>query len=623
MRRNNKQLVAVLLAAAMVFTGCAPAASTGDTSGTGATETAAAANADTAEVQTEETEAAEGQSGDETSVLEALAEENPEQEDPNPVVYDDGTPWLDTSLYLGDDSIMPEESSAADDFYYYVNKEFLEDAEKRFNPNGITISELSEANPFDFEGYAALIDDESNTSDAARIMREITSITTSQKANAKGVQEASVFLTDLDQVETLDQLTDFIVSHPYYMFDSEHYVCYQIYGLTLVAYGKDSKDITKTAAGFDNIKLILKDTSEYEERTSIGANEELNAGTLLNAGYAWMLRYDLDPSKDLADTLDIEKRYMEGIDSQDAYAMDYYEKSYNPVTQEELASKYSAYPFAQIAANLTHDVEILIDSNPAFCANLDKLYTEENLDILKESIRVQYVLNTLQLMSFSGYYYANTIRNFDYPRYHVTVTNPSAGEEEAPAAAATGEESAQYATEEPTLGAGTDMELTEEEAAEASTEMPAPQGEEETVFPYHDQLLEVLKENYGSDDMAQAFTADACANIYYEPLTQLVAEKVDSAQMKTDVDEMCRNIIKEYHGIINRQEWLSDETKAKAIEKIDSMTVRTLFPDKYSDLSGLSFEGLSYYGVFQKLIDTSIAASWKKVIKIYTEGEIF
>ncbi|MEE1051812.1 MAG: hypothetical protein UIB39_06915, partial [Lachnospiraceae bacterium] len=133
MRRNNKQLIAVLLAAAMVFTGCAPAASTGDASGTGATETAAAANADTAEVQTEETEAAEGQSGDETSVLEALAEENPEQEDSNPVVYDDGTPWLDTSLYLGDYSIMPEESSAADDFYYYVNKEFLEDAEKNFN----------------------------------------------------------------------------------------------------------------------------------------------------------------------------------------------------------------------------------------------------------------------------------------------------------------------------------------------------------------------------------------------------------------------------------------------------------------------------------------------------------
>ena len=123
MRRNNKQLIAVLLAAAMVFTGCAPAASTGDASGTG--DTASAAAADTVQVQTEETVAAEGQSGDETSVLEALAEENPEQEDPNPVVYDDGTPWLDTSLYLGDDSIMPEESSAADDFYYYVNKEFL------------------------------------------------------------------------------------------------------------------------------------------------------------------------------------------------------------------------------------------------------------------------------------------------------------------------------------------------------------------------------------------------------------------------------------------------------------------------------------------------------------------
>ena len=606
MRRNNKQLIAVLLAAAMAFTGCAPAASTGDASGTG--ETASAAAAETLQAQTEETEAG-------TSEQEAASEEEYADTKDTPVVYDDGTPWLDTSLYVGDPSFMPEESSPADDFYYYVNKEYLENAEANFTAGSIVVSELGNANPFDFTEYTALIDDESNTSDAARIMREITTAATSQKANAKGVQEASVFLTDLDQVETLDQLSDFIVSHPYYMFDTEHYTCYQIYGLSLVSYGKDLKDITKTSAGFDSIPLILKDTSEYEKRTSIGANEEANAGTLLTAGYRWMLRYDLDPSGDLADTLDVEQRYMEGIDSQDAYAMDYLEKAYNPVTKEDLASTYGAYPFSRIAENLTHDVEILIDYSPAFCENLNKMYTEENLEILKKAIRVQYVLNTLQLMSFSGYYYANTIRNFDYDRYQITVSDTSSLD--SVIEAATSEEAgAQYATEEGAVEVDAGMEYSvepaepvEEEAAEASTEMTDDQGDEASVFPYHDQLLDAIEQSNGNKDLLTAIMADASANIYYEPLTQLVAEKVDSARMKSDVEEMCANIIREYHGIINRQEWLSDETKAKAIEKIDSMTVRTLFPDKYSDLSGLSFEGLSYYGVFQKLIDTSIAAN--------------
>ena len=116
MRRNNKQLIAVLLAAAMAFTGCAPAASTGDASGTG--ETASAAAAETLQAQTEETEAG-------TSEQEAASEEEYADTKDTPVVYDDGTPWLDTSLYVGDPSFMPEESSAADDFYYYVNKLFV------------------------------------------------------------------------------------------------------------------------------------------------------------------------------------------------------------------------------------------------------------------------------------------------------------------------------------------------------------------------------------------------------------------------------------------------------------------------------------------------------------------
>jgi len=59
----------------------------------------------------------------------------------------------------------------------------------------------------------------------------------------------------------------------------------------------------------------------------------------------------------------------------------------------------------------------------------------------------------------------------------------------------------------------------------------------------------------------------------------IYVEEHFSAEDKEDVEEMIRLILNEYEKIINRQEWMSDATKAKAIKKLETMQVKIGYPD--------------------------------------------
>ena len=75
------------------------------------------------------------------------------------------------------------------------------------------------------------------------------------------------------------------------------------------------------------------------------------------------------------------------------------------------------------------------------------------------------------------------------------------------------------------------------------------------------------------------------------PVAQLYAETYLKQEDKDRIDGMIDEIIEEYHGIINEADFLSDETKAKAIEKLESIGRNTLFPDSWELYScdGLDF----------------------------------
>jgi putative endopeptidase len=72
-----------------------------------------------------------------------------------------------------------------------------------------------------------------------------------------------------------------------------------------------------------------------------------------------------------------------------------------------------------------------------------------------------------------------------------------------------------------------------------------------------------------------------------ELLGQLYVERHFPPQAKERMVELVDNLILAYEESIRGLEWMSDETKAKALEKLSKFTPKIGYPDKWKDYSGL------------------------------------
>lgn len=84
-----------------------------------------------------------------------------------------------------------------------------------------------------------------------------------------------------------------------------------------------------------------------------------------------------------------------------------------------------------------------------------------------------------------------------------------------------------------------------------------------------------------------------------EALGKLYVEKKFPAEAKDKAFKMIRNVMRAYQNRINNLVWMSDETKTKAIEKLNGLTIKIGYPDKWEDYSALIVkspeEGGSYF----------------------------
>jgi len=84
-----------------------------------------------------------------------------------------------------------------------------------------------------------------------------------------------------------------------------------------------------------------------------------------------------------------------------------------------------------------------------------------------------------------------------------------------------------------------------------------------------------------------------------EALGQLYVDKKFPAEAKVKAEKMIHNIIDAYKVRINNLTWMSPATKLKAIEKLDKMTIKIGYPDKWKDYAALTLkspqEGGTYF----------------------------
>ncbi|MCD0469358.1 M13 family metallopeptidase [Flavobacterium sp. JAS] len=83
-----------------------------------------------------------------------------------------------------------------------------------------------------------------------------------------------------------------------------------------------------------------------------------------------------------------------------------------------------------------------------------------------------------------------------------------------------------------------------------------------------------------------------------EALGKLYVEKVFPAEAKTKALDMIHNVILAYQNRINNLTWMSDATKVKAIEKLNKITIKVGYPDKWKDYSALEIKGVAEGGSY-------------------------
>jgi putative endopeptidase len=97
-----------------------------------------------------------------------------------------------------------------------------------------------------------------------------------------------------------------------------------------------------------------------------------------------------------------------------------------------------------------------------------------------------------------------------------------------------------------------------------------------------------------------------------EALGKLYVEEMFPAEAKEKAAKMIQNIIAAYKIRINNLTWMSPETKVKAIEKLNKLTIKIGYPDKWKDYSALSIKSTSEGGSYFENTKNVAAWTWKK-----------
>lgn len=90
-----------------------------------------------------------------------------------------------------------------------------------------------------------------------------------------------------------------------------------------------------------------------------------------------------------------------------------------------------------------------------------------------------------------------------------------------------------------------------------------------------------------------------------EALGKLYVEQLFPAEAKAKAEKMIKNVILAYQNRINNLTWMSAQTKIKAVEKLNKITIKIGYPDQWKDYSALTIknteEGGSYFENSQNL----------------------
>lgn len=133
---------------------------------------------------------------------------------------------------------------------------------------------------------------------------------------------------------------------------------------------------------------------------------------------------------------------------------------------------------------------------------------------------------------------------------------------------------------------------------------------ERANWEFYQKTLNGAKKMQPADERALGTVGRAAG----EAVGKLYVDAKFPPEAKAKAEEMIRNVITAFQNRITALDWMSDETKEKAVEKLSKMTIKIAYPDEWEDYSKLAVkEGNGY---FQNMMAASEWSNQKNLSKI-------
>ena len=431
----------------------------------------------------------------------ALASEDASGE--NIIDYTTGTPWL-CSILDGNVTADTEAPDIVDDFYLACNIEELQNMQipEGYNAYGTQDAVVIQLDEDIIDLFTS--DTEAESHDAQLALNLCSLYMDWDSRNAAGVMPLKEMTDEVEAIDSIDVMTDYLGNTP---------IEDQIFQLYKYDMSTDLDDSSSYILYIEPGDLMLDDAAEYQKLTPLGkttkdANTELASKVLKKLGYS-----EEEAAAKIENCLAFEAQLAPVMMSKaDQGKPDYLQKIDNHYTRQELQEAQGGVPliaaFEEAAGYPEADSYLL--EEPDWLSKLNSLYTEDNLDLIKDYLVVHGVIDNARLLDRECYEWSNERAN---------AINGIVGERS-------------------------------------------------------DELI----------------ISKAVAKDLEWPVARLYCETYLSQDDKDRISGLIDEIITEYHGIIEEADFLTDETKATAIEKLEAIDKNVLWPDDWSRYDSADLE---------------------------------
>ena len=122
-----------------------------------------------------------------------------------------------------------------------------------------------------------------------------------------------------------------------------------------------------------------------------------------------------------------------------------------------------------------------------------------------------------------------------------------------------------------------------------------------------DDYLDCVEYVNGTDNVSyEQYAIGTVRQEFVEPTAELYLHKYPDKGTKEKVETVCKNVIDEYELMLKENDWLTEKTKQKALEKLRSLKINVAYPDKFRDYSFIDIKGKNLDEIGSELYNYSI-----------------